>query len=104
MYRNVRNIFAIRYQPTIFSLIAHETSESFMNLASFRHYYYYGELFTYNSVVDGRIDKVVENGDVDSSDDETFSGLTCLVQWLSHASEIIVESPTMDLGGKINRG
>ena len=48
-------------------------------------------------MVDGRIDKVVENGDVDSSDDETFSGLTCLVQWLSHASEIIVESPTMDL-------
>ena len=68
-----------------------------MNLASFLHYCYYGELFTYNSVVDGRIDEVVENGDVDSSDDETFSGLTCLVQWLSHASEIIVESPTMDL-------
>ena len=49
-------------------------------------------------MVDGRIDKVVENGDVDSSDDETFSGLTCLVQWLSHASGIIVEGPTMDLG------
>ena len=66
-----------------------------MNLASFLHY---GALFTYNSVVDGRIDEVVENGDVDSSDDETFSGLTRLVQWLSHATEIIVESPTMDLG------
>ena len=70
-----------------------------MNLASFLHYYY-GALFTYNSVVDGRIDEVVENGDVDSSDDETFSGLTRLVQWLSHATEIIVESPTMDLGGR----
>ena len=55
-------------------------------------------LFTYNSVVDGRIDEVVENGDVDASDDETFSGLTRFVQWLSHASGIIVESPTMYLG------
>ena len=56
-------------------------------------------LVTYNPVEDGGVDKVIENGDVDSSDDKTLSVRTCLVEWLTHTSGIIIQRSTMYLRG-----
>ena len=56
-------------------------------------------LVTYNPVEDCGVDKVIENGDVDSSDDKTLSVFTCLVEWLTHTSEIIIQRSTMYLRG-----
>ena len=52
---------------------------------------------TYSSVVEGGIDKVVKDGDMESSDDQTFSTLTCFIQWLPHTTGIIIQRSTMDL-------